>query len=84
MNPKNFMQSHRFEIVSNGLPYMVQVVPFQFNNQKRFRITYNDGDENIFAWDSELKRLRAIDEDAATFPDDLGLAISRKLESGGF
>ncbi|HXS55185.1 MAG TPA: hypothetical protein VN726_03610 [Hanamia sp.] len=78
------MQSHRFEIVSNGLPYLVEAVPFQFNNQKRFRITYNGGDENIFAWDSELKRLRAIDEDAATLPDDLEMEISRKLESVSF
>ena len=78
------MQLHRFEIVSNGLPYLVQAIPFQFNNQKRFRISYNGGDENIFAWDTDLKRLRAIDEDAATFPDDLEMEISRKLGSSSF
>lgn len=78
------MQSHRFEIVSNGLPYVVQVIPFEFNSQKRYRVSYNGGGENIFAWDSELRRLRAIDEDTSTFPDDLGLAISRKLESANF
>ena len=78
------MQEGKFELVVDGIPYIVKVIPFQFNNETRFRVSYNGGEEHIFTWDSDLKRLWAIDDDASTMPDSLGMAISQKLESGNF
>ncbi len=78
------MQEHTFEFVSNGLPYVVKVIPYKFNDETRFRVSYNGGGENIFAWDTDVKRLRAIGDDSSTFPDDLGIIISKKLESKNY
>ncbi len=78
------MKEHKFQFQIDEIPYMVNVIPFDFNNEKRFRVSYNGGKEDIFVWDSDLKRLRAIDDDASTLPDSLGLAISNKIESMGY
>lgn len=77
------MQSS-FEILVNKIPYLVKVVPFAFNAETRFKVKYNGGDEHIFTWDSSLKRLAAIDEDAATIPDDLEAAIAQRIQAGKF
>jgi hypothetical protein len=81
---KIIMQESKFELVVDGIPYIVKVTPFQFNTETRYRVSYNGGEEHIFTWDSDLKRLWAIDEGASTMPDSLGMAISKKLESGNF
>lgn len=78
------MPEHKFELLVDDLPYIVTVIPFEFNGETRFRVCYNGGKEDIFTWDSDLKRLRAIDDDASTLPDALGIAISQKLESGNY
>ncbi len=75
------MQDHKFEIIVDGVPYFVNAVPFLFNDETRFRVSYNGGKEDIFVWDSGLKRIRAIDDDASIMPDGLELAISEKLQS---
>ena len=77
------MQSS-FEILVNKIPYLVKVVPFAFNEETRFKVKYDGGDEHIFTWDSSLKRLAAIDEDAATIPDDLEAAIAQRIQAGKF
>jgi hypothetical protein len=78
------MEEHKFQFQIDEIPYIVEIIPFDFNSEKRFRVSYNGGKEDIFVWDSELKRLRAIDDDASTLPDSLGLAISNKIQSLGY
>jgi len=78
------MQQSNFEILVNKVPYRVNVVPFEFNTETRFKINYNGGHEHIFTWDSSLGRLAAIDDDAATIPDDLEAAIAQRLQAGKF
>jgi hypothetical protein len=78
------MQESSFEIVVAGVPYMVKATPFEFNSETRFRVSYNGGEEHIFTWDSSLGRLAPIDDDAATMPDDLELAIAGRLQAGKF
>lgn len=78
------MQQGKFQLLVDGIPYEVKVSPFTFNSETRFRVSYNGSEEHIFTWDSELKRIRAIDDDASTMPDSLGLAISQKLETGNY
>lgn len=78
------MQESLFEIRVADVPYRVKVEPFEFNTETRFKVSYNGGTEHIFTWDSDVKRLRAIDDDAGTIPDDLEVAIARRLETGNF
>ncbi len=78
------MQEHTFELLVDALPYIVKVIPFKFNSEKRFRVSYNGSKENIFAWDSDLKRLRAIDDDASMVPGTLELFIAEKIQSGNY
>jgi hypothetical protein len=72
-----------FNMLVDSVPYLVQAIPFDFNGEKRYRVSINGNEEHIFTWDSEMKRLAAIDDDAATIPDNLEVAISDKLQSRG-
>lgn len=78
------MQESSFELLVDKVPYSVKVVPFEFNAETRFKVKYNGGDEHIFAWDSSIGRLAAIDDDAANIPDVLEVAIAHRLQSGKF
>lgn len=78
------MQGNRFELNVGGVPYAVNVTPFEFNTETRFKVSYNGGDEHIFTWDSSLGRLAPIDDESATMPDDLEVAIAERLQSGRY
>lgn len=75
------MQTQKFELIIDGLPYLVNVVPFLFNEETRYLVSYNGGKENIFAWDSDIGRLRAIDDEASTIPANLEKFIAEKIQS---
>ena len=77
MKSKTFL----FELLVDGVPYEVRIIPFQYNDDIRFRVSYNGGPVFIFVYDQELKRLSAIGDGAGTIPDSLENAISQKLEA---
>ena len=70
-----------FNLVIDGVPYLIKSIPFLYNGELRFRVFVNDDTEHVFTWDSEVKMLRAIDDDASIIPDGLEEAISDKLQS---
>jgi hypothetical protein len=70
-----------FNIVVDSVPYLVKAVPFSFNGETRYRVSFNRSSEHVFTWDSSLGQLRAIDDDSSTIPDSLEIAISQKLLS---
>ncbi|HEU0064915.1 MAG TPA: hypothetical protein VFQ58_07780 [Flavisolibacter sp.] len=76
------LEQQSFEILVNGIPYMIKATPFEFNTETRFTVSFNGSDEHVFTWDSSLGRLAAIDDNASDIPDDLELAIARHLQSG--
>ena len=78
------MQEQSFELLLNGVPYFVKAKPFEFNTETRFKVSYNSSDEHIFTWDSSLKRLVAIDDDAGIIPDELETAIAGRLQAGRY
>ena len=78
------MQESSFEILVDKTPYLVKVVPFEFNEETRYKVKYNGGDEHIFTWDSSLGRMAPIDDDAITMPDALETAIAQRLQSGKY
>lgn len=70
-----------FNLVIDGVPYFIKSIPFSYNGEMRFRVFINEDTEHVFTWDSEVKMLRAIDDDASMLPDRLEEAISDKLQS---
>ena len=70
-----------FNILIDGVPYLVSAVPFSFNGETRYRVSFNGSPEHVFTWDSSLGQLRAINDDSSTMPDNLEIAISEKLQS---
>lgn len=77
MKTKTFL----FELMVDGVPYEVRATPFQFNEDTRYRVSYNGGPLLIFVWDQQIKQYLAIGDDSESIPDNLELAISQKLES---
>jgi hypothetical protein len=70
-----------FDVLVDEVPYMIKAAPFSFNEEVRYYVTVNGGTEHVFTWDSELGRLRAIDDQSSILPDSLEEAISEKLEA---
>ena len=74
-------EERRFNLLVDSVPYMVQATAFRFNSELRYRVSFNGSPEHVFTWDSSVGELRAIDDDSSTMPDNLELAISKKLQS---
>lgn len=75
------MDTVKFEVLIDGVPYFVQATPFEFNAETRFNVSFNGGEEVLFVWDSSLKRLSAIGDEAVDVPDALELEIANRLQS---
>ena len=76
------MNTKTFDVIVDGVPYEIKATPFKFNNEQRFKVSYNDSDEEyIFTRDAEIGQLTAIDSDALDIPDNLEQAIAEKLNA---
>src|SRR5687768_4813681 len=58
-----------FELLVDGVPYEVRATPFQFNDDTRYRVSFNGGQIFVFVYDPELKRFAAIGEGTESIPD---------------
>lgn len=74
------MEAITFELLIDKVPYSVKAIPFTFNDETRFRVTYNNSPEFIFAWDPGLRQFTAIDHEASMIPDTVETAIAAKLQ----
>jgi hypothetical protein len=70
-----------FDLNVDDVPYVVEAKSFNFNDEERYYIRVNGGEDHVFTWDAQIRRFRSLD-DASDIPDTLEEAISRKLESG--
>lgn len=75
------MDTHHYEIVVDGVPYIVNATPFEFNSETRYKVSFNGSEEYIFTWDSSLGRLAPIGDETVEIPDNLEVAISGRLQS---
>lgn len=73
------MQTQNLRLLVDGVPYEVTAVPFTFNDEIRFRVSYNGSEDYIFARDVSVGQLTAIGVEALDIPDNLEEAISEKL-----
>ncbi len=79
MNSKR--DSHKlYDLLIDEVPYLVNTEAFTYNDEQRYYVSINGGPRHVFTWDSDLKRLAAIDRDAAVLPDALEEEISNKLQ----
>jgi hypothetical protein len=78
------MKDHSFTLVVDDLPLEVTAVPFEYNTETRFKVSYNNSPEVVFTWDSSLGRLAPLGDEAAAMPDSIEVAIAEKIQSGDF
>ena len=82
MNKNNETYNERqLNITVDKVPYSVSLAAFDFNSQVRYHVTINGGTEHVFAWDEEVRKFRAIDDQSTTIPDALMVAISDHITS---
>jgi hypothetical protein len=73
------MERTTFDLLIEGIPYMVMVEPFTFNTEPRFTVKFNDSPEYIFSWDDELLKFSSMGDASSTIPDELEEAIATRL-----
>lgn len=73
------MQDQSFQILLNGVPYIVKAAPFEFNGDTRFTVSYNGSQEYVFTYDPTMGHYVAIDEENDIIPADLEVAIAERL-----
>lgn len=61
------------------IPYHVEVSPYLYNEQKRFIININGGEDHIYTWDEKVQQLIALDDEASVLPESLEKELSEKL-----
>jgi hypothetical protein len=66
--------------VIDGIPFNVKAEPYDFNTEKRFKVSY-DGKEYIFAYNSDIGRYAAIGDEAVDIPDNLESFLAERLEN---
>ena len=70
-----------FQLVVDGVPYLVTATSFNFNGEVRFRVRCNRGEDHIFTRDPSIGRIAAIDDDSSVLPDSVEQAIAQKLQA---
>jgi hypothetical protein len=75
------MQEQSFQLLLNGVPYIVKAAPYEFNTETRFSISFNGSEDFIFVYDATVGRYVAIGDETSTIPDDLEVAIADRLYS---
>lgn len=68
-----------FQINLNGVPYLVETREYDYNGQKRYLVSYNGGEENVFVFDPKVNQYVSIGKNTSTIPDTLEKAISDRL-----
>ncbi len=54
------MQDQSFQLLLNGVPYVVKASPFEFNTETRFSVSFNGSEDFIFTYNAAVGRYVAI------------------------
>ena len=73
------MEPQNFEIIQGGKTYEVVATPFSFNNETRYKVTYNKSTEYVFSFSKEENRFIGMGDEAVRIPNKLEDAIAAKL-----
>ncbi len=74
------MQNQTFQLLIDGVPYQVNAEAFKFNEGVRYKVSYNQSDDFIFAWDDNVGQYISIDSDSPKIPSNVETAIAVQLE----
>lgn len=69
------MKKLSFNLLVDGVPYMVKAEPFSFNDEQRYNVSFNGSETYIFAWDEETLRYAPIGEVAV----ELSMALEQEI-----
>lgn len=75
------MQQQTIQLLISNIPYVVKITPFEFNAETRFTVSFNDSDDYVFTYDTNVSQYVSIGDGTETIPDDLEVAISERLFS---
>ncbi|WP_207492161.1 hypothetical protein [Aridibaculum aurantiacum] len=75
------MNTQNFELVVDGVPYLVKATPFDFNQEKRFTVTFNGSEEYVFVFDTSVGRYMALGDEGVDIPSRLEVEIAERLFS---
>jgi hypothetical protein len=75
------MNTQNFELIVDGAPYIVKATPFDFNQEKRFTVSYNGSDEYVFVFDTSVGRYVALGDESVNLPSRLEEEIAERLFS---
>lgn len=73
------MNTQNFELVVDGVPYMVKASSFNFNQEKRFTVSFNGSDEYVFVFDTSVGQYTALGDDGVDIPSRLESEIGARL-----
>ncbi|MBW8682811.1 hypothetical protein [Chitinophaga rhizophila] len=73
------MSKLSFNLLVDGVPYMVKAEPFSFNDEHRYNVSFNGSETFVFAWDEETLRYAPLDEVASILPVSLEQEIANRL-----
>jgi hypothetical protein len=79
MKKKVRFDALNFEVNVDGRLVEVMAKPYEVNNMKRFRVSYDGSPIHIFGVDRETNKMRVIDSAAQQIPETVERAISREL-----
>lgn len=73
------MKKLSFNLLVDGVPYMVKAEPFSFNSEQRYNVSFNGSETYIFAWDEDTLRYAPIGDTAVELPVALEQEIASRL-----
>lgn len=71
------MKKLSFNLLVDGVPYMVKAEPFSFNSEQRYNVSFNGSETYIFAWDEDTLRYAHIGDVAV----ELSMALEQEIAS---
>jgi len=72
-------KKRKLHLPVDNIPYEVEVTALNVNEEKRFNISINGGEEHAYVWDEQIQSIRPLDDDAAVIPEPLEKAIAEQL-----
>jgi hypothetical protein len=69
-----------YEMAVDGVPYIINASPFEFNTEIRYVVKVNGTEEYLFLWDNSVGRFAAVGDNSSLLPDNLENVIAQKLQ----
>ena len=75
------MNTQNFELLVDGVPYLVKAKPFEFNQEKRYTVSFNGSEDYVFVFDTSVGRYMVLGDESADVPSRVEEEIAARLFS---